>query len=266
MTPFIKIIILAFVQGVAEFLPISSSGHLAIIQNLLDIHGSETLLVSIILHAGTLIAILIFYAEEIINLFIQKRWKTVILIIIGSVPAGVVGVLIKGTGLDEIIFSNMYIPGIGLLLTGFILKFGVKKNTGNKVIHDLSIKDTLFIGLFQAFAILPGISRSGSTIAGGLIKKLKSTEAAIFSFLLAVPAIAGAVFVEMLSHILKSTQEPSVQVIPSLGLILGFFISAIVGYFSLKILISVLKKDKLSIFSCYCFVLGIVVIFWQLMI
>jgi len=265
MTPLLKIIILAVIQGIAEFLPISSSGHLAIIQNLFDIHGSETLLVSIVLHAGTLVAILVFYAKEIIQLFTQQKWNSIILIIIGSVPAGIIGVLIKGSGLDDIIFTNTYITGIGLLITALLLKFGVKKSTGEKQIQELSIRDSFFIGLFQAFAILPGISRSGSTIAGGLIKKLKSTEAATFSFILAIPAIAGAVFVEMATHVIKSTQELPSQIIPDSGLVLGFFISAVTGYFSLKFLINILKKGKLNIFAYYCFFLGIIVILWQLL-
>ena len=263
MIALLKIIILAIVQGVAEFLPISSSGHLAIIQNLFNIHGNETLLVSIVLHAGTLVAILLFYANEIIQLFSSKKWKSIVLIIVGTIPAGIIGVLIKGTGFDDVIFSSMYIPGIGLLITALLLKFGVKKSTGEKEIQDLSIKDSLFVGLFQAFAILPGISRSGSTIAGGLIKKLKSTEAATFSFLLAIPAIAGAVVVEMAAHLIKSTQELPSQIIPNSGLVLGFFISAVIGYFSLKVLISILKKGRLNIFAYYCFILGMIVIVWQ---
>jgi len=220
--------------------------------------------VSIVLHAGTLIAILVFYSNEIIQLFMQKKWKTFVIIVIGSIPAGIFGILIKGTGLDDVIFSNMLIPGIGLIITAIILRFGVKSSGGTRNIDSLTVKESLYIGLFQAFAIFPGISRSGSTIAGALVKKLKSTEAATFSFLLAIPAIAGAIFVELASHVMKSSLELSSQSIPNSALILGFFISAIIGYFSLKILINILKKDKLNMFAYYCFTLGIIVIIWKL--
>ena len=263
MTPFLKIIFLAVVQGITEFLPISSSGHLAILQDLFNIKGNETLLISVVLHAGTLVAILIFYFKEIIQMLTPTKRKAILIIIIGSIPAGIIGVLIKGTRLDDIIFANMLIPGIGLLITAFLLKYGMGKSGGTKVITDLTIKDSLFVGLFQAFAILPGISRAGSTISGSLIKKLKTTEAATFSFLLAVPAIAGATFVEIASHLFKS-QEKLHQVIPNSALVLGFIISIIIGYFSLKVLIHILKRGKLNIFAYYCFFLGITVIAWQL--
>ena len=256
----LKLIILAVVQGIAEFLPISFSGHLAILQNFFNIQREETLLVSVVLHAGTLVAILIFYFHEVISLFNKKQWNVLICIVIGTIPAGVLGVLIKLSGVDELVFSSLYIAGIGLIITAIILKFGINRKGGEKSIEDISIKESLLIGFFQAFAIFPGISRSGSTISGALIKGLKSSEAAKFSFLLAIPAIGGAAFVEVLSYFLKLHEHVNTQAMSILYLIIGFLISAVVGYISLKVLIKLLDRNRLSIFAYYCLIVGIAVI------
>ena len=135
------------------------------------------------------------------------------------------------------------------------------RNEGTKEIRDLSFIQTLTIGLFQAFAIFPGISRSGSTIIGSISQKLKRSEAATFSFLLAIPAIGGAAFFEILSYFKKS--HPISAQIPFSTLIIGFIISAVVGFFALKVLLRSLKKGSLKPYAYYCFTLGIIIIAWQ---
>jgi undecaprenyl-diphosphatase len=257
-----KIIFLAVLQGITEFLPISSSGHLAICQSILGISEDSSMLLVIVLHAGTLVAIVIFYFRVLIDLLKKENHKIVVLVFIGTIPAGIFGVLIKLTGFADIAFSNLILVGVCLLITASLLKWGMNAEDGEKEIKDLSFKQALIVGVFQAFALFPGISRAGTTIIGSIIQKLKRSEAATFSFLLAIPAIGGAAFVEILSSILK---PGSVGEEISLSLLtLGFVLSGVVGYFSLKILLKSLKKGNLNIYAYYCFSLGAIVILWQL--
>ena len=258
----IKVVFLAVLQGITEFLPVSSSGHLAVCQNILGIEDDSSVLLAVILHAGTLLAIIVYYFKELIGLLEKKNHKVIVLLFFGTIPAAVLGVLIKKAGLEEKIFTNMFVPGIGLIVTALLLKWGMKKNEGTKEIKDLSFVQALTVGFFQAFAIFPGVSRSGSTIIGSISQKLKRSEAATFSFLLAVPVLGGAALIEILSFIKKShlaTEQLSVST-----LTLGFFISAVVGFFALKILLNSLKKGSLTPYAYYCFGLGSIVILWQL--
>jgi undecaprenyl-diphosphatase len=257
-----KIFFLAVLQGITEFLPISSSGHLAICQNLFGINEDSSLLLVVVLHAGTLVAIVIYYFKTLIELLNKEKHKIVILVIIGTIPAGILGVLIKKLGFADAVFSNLFLAGFGLLITASLLKWGMKAKDGEKSIQDLSFKQALIVGLFQAFAIFPGISRAGSTIIGSIIQKLKRSEAATFSFLLAIPAIGGATFLEVTSAILNP--DTIGEKIPISLLVFGFIVSAVVGYFSLKILLRSLKKGSLNIYAYYCFSLGTLVIIWQL--
>ena len=258
----IKVIFLAILQGITEFLPVSSSGHLAVCQNILGIRDEASVLLAVILHAGTLLAIIIYYFKELAALLMKKNHKVILLIIIGTIPAGIIGILIKKAGLADKIFSNMLLPGIGLFVTASLLRWGMPKNEGNKEIGDLSLMQALTIGLFQAFAIFPGISRSGSTIVGSVSQKLRRSEAATFSFLLAIPVIGGAAFIEIISYI-KEPYSIGIQ-FPLSTLILGFFISAVVGFFALKILLRSLKKGSLNAYAYYCFTLGSIIIIWQI--
>ncbi|HJO92834.1 MAG TPA: undecaprenyl-diphosphate phosphatase [Victivallales bacterium] len=258
---YLKIIILAVIQGITEFLPVSSSGQLAIFGKLLDIQDSETLLITVVLHAGTLLAIIIYYFNVLLSLCLMKNRKIIYLIIIGTIPAVIFGLFLKKSGIADKMFSNLFIPGIGLLITATLLKFGINKKTeGIKEIDQLTFKESLLIGVFQAFAIFPGISRSGSTIIGSLMQKLNRNAAATFCFLLAIPAIGGASFLELLSALKDKT---TYQAETYGALILGFLISAIVGYFSLKILLNSLKKGNLNPYAYYCYAAGIIAIAWQ---
>ncbi len=259
----IKVIFLAILQGITEFLPISSSGHLAVCQNILGIEDDSSLLLAVILHAGTLLAILVYYFKTLLSLLEKRNHKVILLIIIGTIPAGILGILIKKAGIEDKIFTNMLFPGFGLLITASLLKWGMSKKTeGTKEIRDLSIIQAFAVGLFQAFAIFPGISRSGSTIIGSISQKLTRSSAATFSFLLAIPAIGGAAFIEILSYF-KNPHSVGGQ-FPLHTLIIGFIISAVVGYFALLILLRSLKKGSLNVYAYYCFALGGIIIIWQL--
>ena len=260
MSETLKIVVMALLQGFTEFLPVSSSGHLAIFRDLLKLDPDGSLGLIITLHAGTLLAILLYYFKELFALLKPSGFKMAFKIIIGTIPAAAVGLILHKTGIDKSLFdgpNGTYIAGAGLILTCFILKSAAKTRPGMFEMREVSFAKALFIGIAQAFAILPGVSRSGSTIAAGMKMGLKEEDAAKFSFFLAVPAIGGAAFVEGVSKFMKNDFGTSYG---TGAMILGFFIAAISGYIAIGILISILKKNKLSIFAYYCFFMGVLAI------
>lgn len=267
---FILVLILAVVQGIAEFLPISSSGHLAVLGNLFGFNPDENMALGVVLHAGTLVAILFFYVRELLRFFKPERFHLALMVILGSIPAGVVGVALKKSGLAEEVFSNLLIVGIGFLFTGAMLQFSErrKRKMNDDVaipIEKISVKQAILIGCAQAFAILPGVSRSGSTISAGLLANLKSAACAEFSFLLAIPAIGGAAMLELID-LLKAQGTEVTGAVPIWMLAAGFCVSAVVGYGALALLMKVLNRGKLAIFSGYLYCVGAAVVIWQLIV
>lgn len=248
----LNVLLLAVFQGVAEFLPISSSGHLAILGNWLGLDPESNFSLGIVLHAGTLLAILIFYSKSLIRFFKLQRNRLACMVILGSVPAGVIGIFLKDP--VEKISANMWVVGCCFLITAGILylsdhiqkKRSAAGNPGYSA-DDITWKQAVTIGTAQAFALLPGISRSGSTIAAGMTAGLNPAAAAEFSFLLAIPAIGGAVFLETLDLLKDGTADAG----QAGFLLFGFAVSAAVGYFSLALLLKVLKKGRLAAFSIY---------------
>lgn len=249
---FLQAIFLAIIQGLTEFLPISSSGHLVIFQKIFGL--KPPVLFDVLVHVGTLGAIFFFFKRrlaQIIKGLTQKDSKSInliCLIAIGSVPAVVVGFLAKSH--LEIIFDSLKLVGFSLLLTTFLL-FSTRKTSGRKQFNQLKWRDSLLIGVFQALAILPGVSRSGATISAGLWQKLDQKGAFEFSFLLAIPAIVGALTLEIPALICSSPGY-------LLQGVLGMIIAGVVGYFSLKILKQTLVGKKFWLFGVYCFLLGLV--------
>ena len=187
-----QVIILAIVQGIAEFLPISSSGHLVVLNALMGSEGGS-LELNVVLHFGTLLAILVFYRDRIIKLLSDDR-RVIPLLIIGTIPAGLVGLYLKKYHTD--LLENALLAGFMLVVTGFLLMLFAKLPNGTKKYPQLKIPPVILIGLAQAAALLPGISRSGATIVAGTATGLERQSAATFSFLLAIPAIAGAMVLE----------------------------------------------------------------------
>ncbi|NIM03664.1 undecaprenyl-diphosphatase, partial [bacterium] len=183
-------IILAIVQGLTEFLPVSSSGHLVIFQKLFNL-TEPPVLFDILIHVGTLGAILLYFRKEIVK--ISK--KTIWLIFIGTIPALVVGLLLQGY--ISLIFDSLKLVGVTLLITAGLLFLSKQFSQLNRRFSHLKWLDALFIGAFQALAILPGISRSGSTIVSGMWRKLDRKTAFQFSFYLAIPAILGALTLQI---------------------------------------------------------------------
>lgn len=256
----IAIIVLAVIQGVTEFLPVSSSGHLVVFEAIFEYFGlpiEEKLTVGIVLHLGTLGAIVAYYWSNLIRLLKEDR-AGIGLILVGSIPAAIVGILLKKYGVS--VLENPITAGICLPITGLLLLWSARHQSGEKCYLEMGYGRAIVIGLFQAVAILPGISRSGSTIVAGLGSGLKRDEAATFSFLLAVPAIAGAGLLETIDAFREGAAPDSFVL-----LILGGFISFLVGYASLAWLVRWVHKGVLHWFAWWVIPLGIGVLAWKLL-
>jgi undecaprenyl-diphosphatase len=251
----LEALILGIVQGITEWLPVSSSGHLVIFQELFKIQAS--VFFDILLHLGTLLVILLVFWRDILKLlkalftlnFKSKYGRLVLFILIGSIPTGLIGYFFHDlfTGF----FSNLLVVGIALILTGILLFFS-KRKLGNK---ELNYKNSFLIGVMQGIAIIPGISRSGATIGFGLLKGIDRKEVVRFSFLLFIPAVIGAAIFE------GSKVGVSEGFLVSL---VGVLSAVVVGYFSLKILIKLIYRNKFHNFAYYCWVLGLLMIIWSL--
>ena len=256
----IDAIILGVIQGLTEFLPVSSSGHLEIARELLDTNQlpSDNLLMTSVLHFATALSTILVFRKDIFNLIkglFDKENKTsksyVIKILIALVPAGLVGFLLS----DEIEFffsGNITLVGIMLIITGtllFLTKIMKTKNFKITIVH------ALIIGLSQAFAVIPGISRSGATICTSLFLGNNKSEAAKFSFLIVIPVIFGAILKDVLSGDIFDN-EIKISI-----LIIGFISSFLTGVLACKLMLKIVANNNLIYFSFYCFVLGIISIF-----
>jgi undecaprenyl-diphosphatase len=260
MLIWLEILILAVVQGVTEFLPISSSGHLVIGSGLfgLPLDDQEKLTVNVLLHAGTLLAILVFYRQRIWQLLHQDR-RVIGLLLVGSLPAAVAGLILKHQFAG--LMTNPLTAGCMLPITGLMLLWTARRKTGETTCGELGYGRSLVIGVFQAFAILPGISRSGATIVAGLGVGMRRDEAATFSFLLAIPAIGGAALLDLKGLLDKPPQE-----VPAAALAVGALVSFVVGLVSLWWLVRWLQQGRLYLFAWWVIPVGLAVIAWQLLI
>lgn len=243
---YLQAIVLAIVQGLTEFLPISSSGHLVIFQKLLNF-SEPPVLFDILVHVGTLGAILFYFRKELVKI----SRKTIWLIIVGTIPTVIAGLFLQAY--ISQIFNSLRLIGMALLVTGGLLLLSKRFKLLNCRFKQLKWRDALFVGAFQALAILPGISRSGSTIVSGLWRKFDRETAFRFSFYLAIPAIIGALVL----------QAPDLIYSPCgyLGQgFLGMVIAGMVGYGALKMLEKTLLSAKLWLFGFYCLALGIIIL------
>jgi undecaprenyl-diphosphatase len=251
----LQMLILAIVQGITEFLPISSSGHLVVIEALMGVAHDATD-VNIVLHAGTLGSILIFYWRRIWRLLLEDR-RVIGPLIVGTIPAVIAGLFIK-EHVDRLLESPV-VAGLMLPVTGLMLLWISRRQPGDKTYQQLSYRDALTIGLFQAVAITPGISRSGATIVAGLMVGLKRQDAATFSFLLAIPVISGAV---LLSYLDMQTTD-AVATTQLTTMLWGAVLALLVGLLALQWLIGWVVRGKLYYFAWWCIPLGIAVLAWQ---
>ncbi len=270
----LNVIVLAAVQGLTEFLPISSSGHLVLMQNLLGMHEPE-LLLDICLHVGTLVSVWVVFWAEIRNIIAtliklpglirsagglapllaeNETVRISALIVVGSVPTAILGLVFRKVAGQ--IFGAVWIVGAMLLITGSLLWFTRRLQIEGRPVKTMGVKDALTIGLTQGLAILPGISRSGSTIAMALFLGIDREVAGRYSFLLSIPAIMGALVIGLDPSLTHTT-------VPIGVLLAGIATAGIVGYAALKILLRMVKMGRLYYFAPYCWLLGLAALMWH---
>ena len=268
-------IILGTVQGLTEFLPVSSSGHLVLFQHFFGFQEPE-LFFDICLHAGTLAAIFLVFFQEIRSILktlarlpalIRESgsFKTLfesnedvrlsVLILSGTIPTGILGILFHEVA--DRLFSNVPLVGGMLLITGSLLWITREFKTSGRPLQGMGLKDALVIGFVQGISILPGISRSGSTISAALILGIDRETAGRYSFLLSIPAILGAIVMGFESDLLeKSSASP-------MALVGGTLAAAVIGYLALKILLRIIKHGRFYTFSPYCWTVGILTLIFS---
>ncbi|MFD1738376.1 undecaprenyl-diphosphate phosphatase [Bacillus salitolerans] len=247
--------ILGLIQGLTEFLPISSTGHLYLGRHLFGLNEAG-LFLDTMLHIGTLVAVFVFYKNEFVYMLKRPFSKLTFLLVVGTIPAVVVGLAFKDY-FEQISKTGITI-GWEFLVTGLFLWFADSIKNGYKKMDDISYTDAFFIGTFQAAAIFPAISRSGLTIVAALIRKLDRETAAYFSFLLSTPAIVGAILLQSLDLF-----EGTVENISAGSLMIGLISSAVFGYIAVKWMINYLKKHSLKVFAVYVWALGLLILTLQ---
>ena len=267
-------VVLGLVQGLAEFLPISSSGHLALLQQFFGIEEDNVLLFAVLLHVGTLISVFIVYWKDIWELLVELVLtikdlftgkglrlderpvrKLGVMIIVATIPTGIMGVLFND------FFNSLYnsvVPiGVGLIITGFLLVRAERMGDSNRGIKQMNYRNALFIGFVQGVAICPGISRSGSTLFGSLICNLDRKFAVKFVFLISIPSILGSAVMEAPAAI-KAGMDMS-----QLGPVLvGMAVAAVSGLIAIKSMIKIVSSKKLSYFSYYVWIVGLAVVLY----
>ena len=250
-------LILGLIQGLTEYLPVSSSGHLAIGSALFDIKGEDNLAFTIVVHVATVFSTLVILWKEIDWIFrglfkfeMNAETRYVINILISMIPIGIVGVFFK-VYVEAIFGSGLLIVGCCLLVTALLLTFSYYAKPRPK--ENISMKDAFVIGLAQACAVLPGLSRSGSTIATGLLLGDNKAKLAQFSFLMVIPPILGEA---LLDGMKMMKGEAVAGDIPALSLIVGFIAAFVSGCLACKWMINIVKKGKLIYFAIYCAIAG----------
>lgn len=258
MEDILKALILGTIQGLTEFLPVSSTGHLLLGRKLLGL-SEAGLFLDTMLHLGTLLAVVAVFWQDIVNMMKRPFSRLSLLIIAGTIPTAVIGLTF------EDFFENISKTGVTVgwefLATGLILWAADNmKKKGRKNIEQISFKDAFIVGALQGAAILPAISRSGLTIAGALFQGINKQTAARFSFLLSLPAILGAVVLQ--SAKLVGGQAESIGAVP---LLVGTVAAAVAGYVAVKWMLAILQRGSLKIFSVYVWILGIGVLAAQML-
>ena len=270
-------VILGFVQGVAEFLPISSSGHLSILQNFFGMEEPDNLF-NVLLHFATLLAVFIAYRRDIAEMIVEffrgvgalasrnrssqpvpPARRLVMMIILGTLPLFlVVPVQDKVEAMGA---SNLFV-GLALLATGIILFFSDRMARGHKTARTATVTDALLVGCAQAVAVIPGLSRSGSTIAAGMALGFDRNFAVRFSFLLSMPAVLGATLLKVIDVAQEGTVDPAVLPIYLVGMV----VAGVVGYFSIQLVKLLAQKDKVGKFAYDCWAVGLITIVASLIV
>ena len=280
----LQAIFLGIVQGITEFLPVSSSGHLAIFQNIFGMEIEGGLLFDIMLHVGTLVAVFVVYRKDIwkmiqeaihivvdvaanVTIFYRnKRFdealryrrvvhnnyrKFVVLVLVSTIPTGIIGY--AGRTLVAFASETLIVPGVCLLLTGLLLLIADFCKDGKKVPRDISYSHGFLVGIAQGLATLPGLSRSGITITACLLSGFDRRFAVKYSFIMSIPAILGAAVLEV-----KDLAGEAVSAGLVGNCIVGAVVAAVVGYICIKTMLVVVRKKNFKGFSIYCFIMGVI--------
>ena len=274
---YFQAIILGLAQGLSEFLPISSSGQLALLQYFFGVSAENVLPFAVLLHLGTLVSVFIVYWKDIVELVLEliavikdictgkgprinanPTRRLGFMIIVATIPTAIIGLLFND--LFEALYLSLIAIGIGLLITGTILFIAERMGRNNKNVKDMKFRNALFVGIMQGVAICPGISRSGSTLFGGLISGLNKEFAVKFAFLISIPSILGSVIMEA-----PDAFESGMDISLVGPVIAGVIVSALSGLFAIKAMIRLVSNKKLIGFSIYTWVIGIAVIVYALM-
>lgn len=254
----IEALILGLVQGLTEYLPVSSSGHLAIGSYIFGIEGEENLAFTVAVHVATVLSTLVILWKEIDWIFrglfkceLNAETKYVLNIVVSMIPVGIVGVFFKDY-VEEVFGSGLVIVGCMLLLTAALLTFSYIAKPRKK--ENISLRDAFIIGLAQACAVMPGLSRSGSTIATGLLLGNKKESLAQFSFLMVIPPILGEALLDVVKGLKGEEAFGGIDMMP---LAIGFIAAFVSGCIACKWMINIVKKGKLIYFGIYCAIAGV---------
>ena len=257
----LQALILGIIQGLTEYLPVSSSGHLAIGSYLFGLQDSDNLMFTVLVHVATVLSTFVILWSEIdwilkglFKFKMNDETKYFINILISMIPVGIVGVFFKDY-VEEVFGSGLLIVGIMLLVTAALLTFSYYAKP--RIKQNISWKDALIIGVAQACAVMPGLSRSGSTIATGLLLGNKKESLAQFSFLMVIPPILGEALLDVMKMMKGEDVFGSISTLP---LMVGFLAAFISGCIACKWMISIVKRGKLIYFGIYCAIVGVVTI------
>lgn len=273
---FLQAVILGLIQGLAEFLPISSSGHLALLQHFFHIEGESVLIFAVMLHLGTLISVFIVYWKDVARLIYElcccirdickgrgprinanPTRRLGFMIIVATIPTALMGFFLND--IFGAMYSSIIVIGISLVITGTILFIAERVGSDRKTVTEMSFLNALFVGIMQGVAITPGISRSGSTLFGGLISGLNREFAVKFAFLISIPSILGSVILE-----LPEAVHAGVPAGTAGPMIVGIIVAAVSGLVAIKTMIRIVSKKKLSYFSYYTWIIGAAVIIYAI--
>ena len=244
----IEIIILSIVQGISEFLPISSSAHLNIVEIVFEFN-SNSLMIDVSLHLGSLLAIIFYFRRELLNL--KNNQKLLSLMIVGSIPIIIAGYIISTTGLINLLENNLKIIAWTTLIFGIVLYLADKSKFDKRISSNLNFKTILYIGLFQILALIPGVSRAGITITAARFFKFDRFDSSKISFLLAIPAIAGASVLQF-----KNALEQSFEL--NYLILISITLSFLFSYFTVKYFLEYINKFSLNIFVIYRIMISII--------
>ena len=275
---YFQAVILGLLQGLTEFLPVSSSGHLALTQHFFGISADNVLLFTVMLHVGTLVSVFVMYHKDIWEL-IKELFLTIkdictgkglrlserpvrklgVLMITATIPTAIIGFAFND--FFESLYGNILFIGIGFLITGTEMYIAEMIGSNSRDLDRMNFRNAVFIGIMQGIAIYPGISRSGSTLVGGLSTGLKREFAVRFAFLISIPAIMGSALIEG-----KDALEAGIDTSVIGPVLVGMAVAAVSGIFAIKAMIKVVSDKKLRYFSYYVWALGIAVIIYSIVV